>query len=315
MSDFEFGFDSKKKGLKETTVVFHKSTKPEIYILLEEELSDSKLRKIKSFLDANLQGLQYDLLLSLKYVPEDEDLKNGIIKFYSENRIDLKTYIPEWSKVVTFGRALFAVTQSNDLEIEGFCDTILNQTSFFSAELKCQIFPTFKVDEWLHSDTFERNWSIIQFKNAREFKLAKKRIREPEIIEPENPNEFLISKTDYQGIISFDLETKGLDPWATDGKIICLTLAFEEDLYKGYYFDWSKLDRGVLNNFFKGKKLVGNNLKYDVKWLVVHGELDRENLEIYWDNMNSSHFINETQSSSLKSDAWLYTTLGGYDLP
>lgn len=316
MNFFDMQSPAKKgRALIDNPVLFSNSEEPSVVFLIDELLSEAKIRTFKAVVSSFSPGITYSLIYCLKIQITEKDLEREIIDLFSEERIKFSNYIKPWSKIITIGRSLYSITQSDDLEIEGFCDTILNDTSFFTPELLCQVFPTFYLESWIRSDSFERNWTKIQVNNSLNFELNRRRIRSVEKVEPEDPNAFLRQYVGYPGITAFDLETKGLDPWNPEGFIICLTLAFEENLNKGYYLDFRKIDLVLLNEFFRGKLLVGNNIKYDIKWLVLKGAVDRDNLVIFWDNMKGSHAINELQKNSLKSDAWLLTDLGGYDLP
>jgi DNA polymerase-1 len=149
-------------------------------------------------------------------------------------------------------------------------------------------------------------------------KCSKFRITNPTLIglkTKEEVDSFLDKWESYDGITAFDTETKGLDPWSPTGKIICLTLSFDSEKNIAYYLPFNLIDIQKLEKFFRQKKLVGNNTKYDFRWLRVKAKLPKECLHLHWDNMQGSHAINELQYNSLKSDAWLYTPYGGYDLP
>ena len=287
----------------------------DIYFLLDNIIPNKVLNDLKNFMKSSFPYINYKVLTCFPFKLSEKDFKKNIIDLYLYEKIDLHSYIPDWSKVITVGRAIHSISGS-DLNIEGFYDTILWKTSFFAPEIKSQIFPIPHIYSWLGKDTFENFFTLKQIKIASEYKLQKIRLPQPKLILVENPNEHLEQWKSYNGVTAWDLETKTLDPWDPEGKVICLTCAYESELkeYKAYYLPFDKIDTNLLAEWFKTKKLVGNNLKYDVKWQRVKHNIPRECVQIFWDNMKGSHAINEMQYNSLKSDAWLYSFFGGYDL-
>lgn len=322
MSDL-FSFQSndinaKKFGTNKEVdpLLFSNSDNPQIYFLVEHVLSAKTLLDFKMYLKGNFPGLTYSIISSLPFKPTEKDLKKSVTELYGFNCINLSKYIPDWSKVVPIGRALYAITKGDDLCIEGFYDTIQWKTSFYTPEIKSRIFPIPYFASWLGLDTFENFFTLKQIKIAIEYNLQKQRLRKADLIWVDDPNEFLNKWKNYNGITGWDLETKYLDPWNPESRIICLTVAFECELneYRSYFIPFKDIDFNLLNEFFSTKKLVGNNLKYDTKWQRVKHGIKRESLNIFWDNMKGSHAINELQYNSLKSDAWIYSIFGGYDL-
>lgn len=287
----------------------------DLYFLLEYCPTSKTLNDLKNYIKSIQPNINYQIISALRFIPTEKDLSKEIINLYGNNSIDLSKYIPAWSKVITIGRGLYSITKGDDLSIEGFYDTIQWKTSFFSPNINSWIFPIPSFYSWLGKDTFENFFVKKQINIALKFSSNKIRIPKPNLIFEENPNEHLKKWKNYDDITAWDLETKTLDPWDPNGKIICLTCSYFSELneYKAYYLPFEKIDYNLLNEWFKPKKLVGNNLKYDVKWVRVKHNISRENVQIYWDNMKGSHAINELQKNSLKSDAWLYTYFGGYD--
>lgn len=309
--------DSKKfkTATEINPVLFSNSENPEIYFLVEHSPSPKGLRDLQAYIEGNF-SLTYKIISCLPFKPSEKDLKKAIIELYGLNSIDLSKYIKPYSKVITIGRALYGITKSDDLTIDGFYDTIQWKTSFYAPDIKSQVFPVPFMNSWLGKDTFENYFVKKQVEIALKHTITPSRSPKPNLELVNDCDAFLDKWMDYDGVTAWDLETKRLDPWSADGRIICLTLAFQSEIkdLKAYYLPWNKINIAKLNQFFHNKKLIGNNSKYDVKWSILKGGIERDNLEIFWDNMNGSHAINEMQYNSLKSDAWTLTPFGGYDL-
>jgi DNA polymerase I-like protein with 3'-5' exonuclease and polymerase domains len=321
MFEFQNEVNEKKfKDAKDIDPVLYESNhnNQDFYVLVDSPLPSAVLNKLKKFISLACKGKDYTIISALPFVPKEKDLKKKIFDLYGMNGTKLSNYIKPNSKVLTIGRALYGITKGDDLSIEGFYDTITWETSFYSPEIKSHIFPCPYLFSWLDKDTFERFFTFKQLEFIVTDVFRVKRVQKPDLIyldTQEKCNQLLNNRIAYTDITSFDLETKRLNPWSNDGKIICLTLCFIDEPHKSYFLPYNLIDTHLLNAFFSNKKLIGNNIKYDIKWLVVKGNIDRNNLSVYWDNMKSSHAINELQFNSLKSDAWLYTPYGGYDFP
>jgi len=320
MFDFQSEVSEKKfKDFKDVDPLLYSTlNKPEVYYIVDHPLPQPVLTKLIKLISMTNKGLEFQIISALPFEPQEKDLEKSIVNLYTNHGTDLKKYIPDWSKVVTIGRGLYSVTKSDDLSIEGCYDTIEWKTSFFAPDIKSYIYPCPSLFTWLDKDTFERYFSIKQMFFARADTYSPLRITKPNLVDFKTEKEvsdFLIKWRDYAGITAFDTETKTTDPWSPVGKIICLTLAFEADVNTAYFLPFNLIDINLLNKFFEKKKLVGNNTKYDFKWLRVKGKVSKESLRLHWDNMQGTHAINELQYNSLKSDAWIHTLYGGYDLP
>ena len=319
MFDFQSDIDQKKAiSVKEVNPVLYSTlNEAQVYYVIDHPLPSVILTKLIKFISNMNKGQEFKIISALPFEPQEKDLEKSIVAFYIKYGTDLKKYIPEWSNVVTIGRAIYDVIKSDDLDIEGFYDTVLWKTSFFAPEIKSTVYPCPNQFLWLEKDTFERFFTLKQMSFAQK-PTTKLRIAKPNLIALQTKEEidaFLDKWMSYSGVTAFDTETKGLDPWAKIGKIICLTLAFDSEKNTAYYLPFHLIDKETLEKLFSNKKLVGNNTKYDFRWLRVKAKINKKCLHLHWDNMQGSHAINELQYNSLKSDAWIYTPYGGYDLP
>lgn len=130
-----------------------------------------------------------------------------------------------------------------------------------------------------------------------------------------------LSKADW---ISFDLETTGLSPFQDDSAIVCISLT--DKPYYGVciplYHPETPFTTPELGTIVKAlRKLLQNpnikkvaqNGKFDIKWL--HSWLGILVANFCFDTM-LAHYIavsEESGTQGLKSMAWEYTDMGGYD--
>lgn len=347
MSDF---FDSMVEGTPNISVkvlkkiksisnpiLFSKNfTKEGITLIVDEILNSVELKMLQVFLE-KLRINDYQIIYPLKVNGSDENDKTAIYKKFISYKIDLAKYIPTNSKVISFGRALFSITESNDLDcskvvdddsdaddkdmdsnsiIQGFYDTILWKTSFFDNKTKSWIYP---VDGWRSLISkrggFAENFEVWFFK--KQLLLIKDKIIKPykikklNLIKVNNPNQWLMERINDKVEIAIDTETKGLDPFSKNGKIVCVTISY--DGYTGYYLKWEDIDTNILSNYLKDRPLILTNGKYDVKWLHLKGNIPLENMKIFSDTVLLQQICNEMMRKGLKAGAFLYTPYGGYD--
>lgn len=293
-------------------VQFQSDGNPDLWFLVDEPLTEQQLYILKQYMRVSHGGTSYAVVSSLKFQPTAKDLEKRIVEFYSSNSFDLTQIIPAWSRIIPMGRALYSITRSDDLLPNDFYDFVFNRTHFFDPRTSSYIYPVDSFQGWFHRDTFKWFFADRQIKQAIAHEPRRFRSAKPTLTFVEEPTEFLRGYIGVEADMAWDLETKGLDPWAEDGHIICLTLTF--DGKTAYYLPFDKIDVSVLSDFFKGKRGIGSNLKFDVKWLSTHG-VDRDNLDIKSDTVNLGHALNEMRKNGLKTAAWLYTNFGGYDYP
>lgn len=120
----------------------------------------------------------------------------------------------------------------------------------------------------------------------------------------------------YQGPLTFDIETTGLDPFAKDARVLSIAFSYgQADTYFiplpiGKDKDIINILKPIFSN--QNLQLVGQSGKFDLNWLRVHYDLECFN---YWFDTTLAHFLLEGKyaPSKLKEMAWKYTDYGGYD--
>lgn len=301
----------KKEGIKNP--ILYSQGEQNISIIVDTPLSVNQLYIFNGFLQKCGIYNNYQIIYPLKFKPITSDENTQVVKFYTENKFDLSEIIPVYSKIITFGRALFSITESNDLNVEGFKDTLLWKTSFYTPEYKCQVFPLGSFTETIFKDNPEQRFAKIQIDLARKFVIKKSRKEKTNrvyINSKEETNSFLKEHTGRNVLMAWDIETKGLNPWADDGRILIFTCSF--DGMTGYRLKWKNVDIELFNKFMKGKRGILANGKFDFRWVAIKG-VEIKNLYLHHDTINASHVINELQFNGLKSDSYIYTKNGGYD--
>lgn len=117
--------------------------------------------------------------------------------------------------------------------------------------------------------------------------------------------------------VALDLETVGLDEFAIEARIVTVSLSYRE----GFSDVLEVPESGVLPPevhetlrvlcTLPAVKMVGANLKYDIRWIAQHFGFWITN-QTFDTNIVGS-ILNENRSNSLNTHAKIYTTMGGYD--
>lgn len=332
--DFTFGninLAVSKKNQEKIAVRTHfgsaESRKPRhVLFLVETPLS----KIMETALNIWIRGIftkafDYDIVSASTLGVSEEDIKkNGIFRFYQQNKTQYESYIrPNETVVVTFGMALSAVTLSSDLSYECFQDYVFNKTYFYSPRLDVNVFPVDSLDRLFElvvtRSAFYKpyNCSRVQFA-LRQFATIKSnhdqlkitdgvtRTRIVKLRTKQDWHDFYIEHNRDKRKVSWDIETSGLSHFRN--RVLCVTMSF--DGVTGYYIPWNIIDVGELSDFFKDRYQIGQNLKFDIKFLSHRGV---KNLRINSDTLQLGHLLNEMRFNGLKSLAYYYTTHGGYD--
>jgi DNA polymerase I-like protein with 3'-5' exonuclease and polymerase domains len=320
-------------------VIFSTGDNPKYTFLLDSYISNTESKQLQKLIE-NKDIFSYQILYTLQIIPTEKDEGKTVWKFYRDYTWDFTKYISPCSSIIAFGKSLFSLVKCNDLDcslvvddsndskknnddkfsrVNGFYDLLLDKTYFYHSKLKSNIYP---VDAWEDLIKIETN----QLKNSFETWFLKKQLNISKTIKNvaiktkpiqkilvDNPNEWLQLHKDDDNIIGIDTETKSLDPWSKKSKIICITIAFKNNPYIGYYLRFKDVDKKYLIEFLRGKKCIGTYLKYDFKFLHLRAGVPLDCLVIYGDTVQLQQLCNETMRKGLKAGAWLYTSYGGYD--
>lgn len=181
-------------------------------------------------------------------------------------------------------------------------------------EFKTWIVPTFAPESILNNrnPAYEVIWKqdLQKVKEVldKEFPVYK----EPEIIYLEEDLSELDNIT--AGQIAFDYETTGIRPHAKGHKIICASVAVNENKVYSFMMPKSRKKRKpfirLLENPNVGK--IAQNMKYEDTWSVVR--LKAKVKKWIWDTMLATHIIdNRSGITSLKFQAYVQFGIIDYD--
>ncbi len=168
--------------------------------------------------------------------------------------------------IIAVGRGLYTITETKDLNvlnnhfyvpIKKYCkdyrDFYEDDVFIHSSEFNCKVFPIPPLYTWTAFSNYEKEFVKDQFERvAVELKKRKGRYKKLKFVEVDDPNSYLQELTGNAEIydIALDTETTGLN-FKRD-KIFCITLSYDGET--GYYLDYNKLDKVILNDFFKADK-------------------------------------------------------------
>ena len=316
---FEFGTQHKNK---KSCVLLHISKNPHRHILFLTDIKPDK-RYIYSFekvCSKLIPDFSYTLVLaSQKSETEEYIRKHSIYKFYESERSNFEDYLQPFSVVVTMGMSIQAITLSDNIILSDFYDFIFNKTYFYSPELKKYVFP---VDSWkeLFKDKLEY---VVPSKSSRfhffEYQLQRIQQLYPILKDPPTPpninviqlqtasqvDSFFSNHSDDKKI-AWDIETDGFN--FVKGKIKCFTCSF--DGRTGYYIPFDLINIKKLDDFLSNKFQIGQNLKFDIKFLRYKGS---KKGYVHSDTLMLGQTLNEFRHNGLKSLSYYYTLYGGYD--
>jgi len=117
--------------------------------------------------------------------------------------------------------------------------------------------------------------------------------------------------------IAFDLETMGLDPFASDKQIVSASVTYQDGQADVVYFNQAEpYSEAVVEQLqwlltTNTVQTWGANLAFDMMWL--REEMDIEVTNFVADTVLVGSLLNENRSNSLGLHAKLFTTMGGYD--
>jgi len=327
-----------------TPILYKSSEKIEYTFIVDEFLNKRQISVLKKLIE-HYEITNYQILYALQIRLNEKDIRKTQWKLYTANKWDFTKYIPKWSKIISFGKSIYSICESNDLDasimyeesndtskkkeklsiIAGFYDTLQEESYFLDPRTKCVVFPVDKINELFNKDTglfldkFETWFLKKQIKRAIKYNIKPCKIKEIKSVYIDDPTSWFLSHmNDVHDpmILSCDLETKKLDMFSSIGLIECFTFSFYDDPYIGYYIDFNKIDIVVLEKFLLKYDLLGSYFSYDLKWFVVKAKLPKKIIDNYkYDTRHLSQIYNTLQRNSLKSNVWQCTWYGGYDQP
>lgn len=183
-----------------------------------------------------------------------------------------------------------------------------------------EVFPTFHPAATLYDNTKEAilKMDLVRFVEA----TKKKKLKTNPGFNPQIIDSFTRLHECYQDIednkiVSLDLECQSLDPWHGDKIVMVgigtklnqwiIPLHHEESKFRPKKVMLFK----KLKRLLKDKKVVGQNGKFDSKWILIkHGV----RIDFTEDTMLMSHLLDENTPNGLKYLASLYFGVPDYDI-
>jgi DNA polymerase I-like protein with 3'-5' exonuclease and polymerase domains len=313
-----------KKSLDNPTLYLDEN--PNLNVLIAEYFSDRQLKHISALFHQS--GALINLVYCFPFIADEKKQVLGLAEYFYENvRSDLKEWLKPDAPIIAIGRAIYATTFDTDIQVQGFYDSVFNNTFFYSPFVNNRVYPIdsiFKIcgfgrpdkktgepvyyyDRW---ETYFARKQIERAIRAGNCSIARKKSIQYVIVD--NPKEWLnrhtVSVPENELWAAVDSETGGFDKLSdTIGDI---TISF--DGRTAYYLAWKNINPWMFYDFLKSHKLILTNGKFDFLFFMFHGV--GKDIRIAWDTMVAGHLLNEMRSNSLKTHAFVYTDYGGYDL-
>lgn len=335
-SGFSFGgikVDSKKQVLKlrsiDSPVLVDRTLsvvqQNPVTVIVDEYYEPEQISHIEKFLRRN-KLYKYIILCPLKYKISrndiQEDQNEGVIKFYRKNASDFRDYIIPGSPILVSGPGLYSLLQEDDIYPSHVQQRIFGISNFwFSYDLSNKgnwVYPieAFR-DLFAHGfskgavDSYKTKLAYAQIRDLREKPKMPPRYPKLNKIFISSKQEFYDlfyepNKNRRDELLAVDLETSGFNYFKDT--IGCITMSF--NFPTGYYIPWEYVDVEKLDEIFGNNRLLGQNLKFDLHFLLNNGI---KNIHIDEDTYILGHTLDETRSNSLKALAFLYSEYGGYE--
>jgi DNA polymerase I-like protein with 3'-5' exonuclease and polymerase domains len=316
---------AKVKGNLDCPILF-RDDRPNLNVLVSEYFSEKQLKCISAFFHD--KGASINLVYVFSVIFDDKKkIKSDIAEFFAKNvRADLKEWLEPKLPVITVGRAIYAATYDSGVQVQGFYDSVFNNTFFYSPFINNRVYPIdtiFRIcafgqidqktgEPVYYWDRWEKHFAESQIERAvkaGDCSLARKRtIRYSDVDDPDKWLQDHIDNIPEDELwASVDSETGGFDKLSDP--IGDVTISF--DGWMAYHLDWKKVNPRIFTEFMKSRKIIMANAKYDINFFMFHG---CDLLPVAWDTMIAGHLLNEMRSNSLKTHAFYYTNYGGYDL-
>jgi hypothetical protein len=331
--DFDgfFGFEPQqvKKAKVKTSLdnpILYLDENPNLNVLVAEYFSEAQIKYISALFHQT--GASINLAYCFPFIADEKKQVSGLARHFYENvRSDLKEWFKPDAPIVAVGRAVYAATFDADIHVQGFYDSVFNNTFFYSPFVNNRVYPIdaiskicgfgrpdqktgepiYYYDRW---ETYFAKKQIERAVKAGDCSIARKRSIQHVIVD--NPNGWLErhakSVPENELWAAVDSETGGFDKLSDP--IGDITISF--DGWTAYYLAWKDINPWIFHDFLKAHRIIGANLKFDFLFYIFHGV--EKDIEISWDTMIAGHLLNEMRSNSLKIHAFVYTNYGGYDL-
>lgn len=127
--------------------------------------------------------------------------------------------------------------------------------------------------------------------------------------------EALALRLELAELVTYDLETTGLDEWAEDAEVVLAQYTLDDDdrvltwlvplchPESPHDEEWREVFGRLTDALVVNKTpLEGHNIKFDMRWTYAHTGTDLSG-QVFWDTQVSSHLLDENRSTRLKKRA------------
>jgi len=284
-----------------------------IIIVFHRYDSENRIKKFRKYLEQQHID-DYAIVFGLECSPHEfpkSVTQNTVYKHCNTFNIDK---YKNARVILTVGSGLMSVTKNSDImNWQEFQEQEFNQTYFytgFESKRKVRVYPLPHIDLLMDMQSFEYSYFKNQITKIKRFLRTYEpyKIEDYEIIKVDDCNSFLKEYMDYDGYMAVDTETNNLNVFKDDFKVGCITLSFNG--VQGYFLSLKDCNKRLLNKFFRDKKCITANGKYDSKALLMESI---SSISISEDITILYHLLNtDRRRNGLKSLAWL-VGFGGYD--
>ncbi|GHU49487.1 hypothetical protein FACS1894200_08190 [Spirochaetia bacterium] len=221
-------------------------------VLVAEFYSEKQITHIAAFFHQARAAINF--VYCFPFEADENKNISGIARYFYENvRADLQDYFIPNVPIVTIGRAIYVTTFDTDIQVQGFYDSVFNNTYFYSSFVNNRVYPidpilkicgfgqidqktgepTYYFDRW---ETYFAKKQIERALKAGDCSISRKKSIKNIIVD--NPNEWLerhsLSVPENELWVAVDSETGGFDKLSDS--IGDITLSF--DGWTAYYLPW-----------------------------------------------------------------------------
>jgi hypothetical protein len=280
LDDFEefFGFEPqqvRKAKVKKSldNQILYSDENPNLNVLTADYFSEQQLKYVSSLF--HQAGASINLVYCFSFIANEKKQVSGLAQYFYENVIsDLKEWLMPDVPIIAIGRAIYATTFDTDIQVQGFYDSVFNNTFFYSPFVNNRVYPIdtiFKIcgfgqldqktkepvyyyDRW---ETYFAKKQIERAVKAGNCSIARKKSIQHVIVD--NPNGWLKQHTlfvpEKELWAAVDSETGGFNKLSDP--IGDITISF--DGWTAYYLAWKNINPWVFYDFLKAHKIIGAN--------------------------------------------------------
>jgi hypothetical protein len=113
---------------------------PNLNVLVSEYFTERQLKYITALFHKH--EAKVNIVYVFSAIFDEKKMVSGMAQFFAENvRSDLCEWLEPKAPIVTIGRAIYATTYDTDIQVQGFYDSIFNNTFFYSPFVNNRVYP------------------------------------------------------------------------------------------------------------------------------------------------------------------------------